>query len=110
MAPMGPTLLDEVPLLPRLLLCELYLLEQSVQVHPWPLVEPLGSVCFVRAPGGSPQPGPQASASLGLRQRPGDTAEGTRTRLRGHRDTEGGEAAEMAVRADLRQREMWVTG
>lgn len=33
MAAMGPTLLDEVPLLPGLLLCELYLLEQSVQVH-----------------------------------------------------------------------------
>lgn len=31
-------------------------------------------------------------------------AEGTQ--LRGHRDTEGGEAAEMAVRADLRQRKM----
>lgn len=44
MAPMEPTLLDEAPLLPRLLLRELYLLEQSIQVHSWLLGEPVGSV------------------------------------------------------------------
>lgn len=79
MAPMGPTLLDEVPLLPRLLLCELDLLEQSVQVHSWPLLEPVGSgaVRFVRAPGGSHSPA--------LRPRPPWAWDrGLGTRLRGH--------------------------
>ena len=43
MAAMGQTLLDEALLLPCLLLCELYLLEQSIQVHFWLLVESVGS-------------------------------------------------------------------
>lgn len=40
---MGQTLLDELSLLPRLLLCELYLLEQGIQVHFCLLVELVGS-------------------------------------------------------------------
>lgn len=43
MAAPGQTLLDEVPLLPRLLLCELYVLEQSIQVHFSLLVESVSS-------------------------------------------------------------------
>jgi len=44
MAAMAQTLLDEAPLLPRLLLCELYLLEQSIQVHFCLLAESVGSL------------------------------------------------------------------
>lgn len=43
MAAPGQTLLDELPLLPRLLLRELYLLEQSIQVHFSLLVESVSS-------------------------------------------------------------------
>lgn len=81
MAPTGPTLLDEVPLLPCLLLCELYLLEQSVQVHSWLLQGPVGSVSCALCEGPTARPsGPGQSLGHGEGTQDtqgGDTAEGT---------------------------------